>query len=693
MTKRLSAQQQLLELEASGVDYALLAIACFIPIWYSGDSLQMRTTGLVMGLACVFGIFVSFLIRRRVQNAKLLKAAVYPQVVMAVLIAINILRLNALLPDGGFPWQLMNTAYLSFLLVGCSVFIWSDGTIFFQIVPGVALFGILSWLETGLLFQVWLIVFMASVAVLLTRLHTRTMVAMAFAAGSTDVDELRRTSWKSMAGPVLAIISVVVIALTSAYIYKPVGNTLRNALGNPEIRINLRPPSTGAGIGQEPVDQRIGLGPSTASNLPLLRVTAPPGVTLLRRKQFLFYRGTGWVGAPGAAIEALRPAAIPPQSGIPNANVYELTLPVELVNPIEVITVAESLNRLHQYAPLAGYPQRIEYDDVVKLQRRDILIEDSLPKGKKIWTKSFVSRPSPDELRAVKVKDRGAQLAANRRDDNNRWPARVIQLAKSIYTKYDNDYDRVMAMAHEIANRCKYNLKAERITGDVDRVETFLFETKEGYCDLFASSLALMCRTQGMQARMVTGYWLDPNSMEDGTYIVRDRHVHAWTEVFFEGYGFVPFDATEFAEAVPGGGVGDVLQDDGGGLSATMALYIAAGVVGLLSLLYVGSQVLYWYRTTRTLPSQLRKLQPAYRQFIKVLRARTGRPRAQSETIREYVDAFCHAAGETPAARDICDGLERVLYLPNETGYAEAEKLSLAVKQFILEYGRRPKQT
>src|SRR5581483_675581 len=136
MRKRLSASEQLQLLEASGLDYVVLAIACFVAIFRSGDSLQMRAVGLVLGTMCVVGLFVSFAFRRMMKNKSILRYASYPQIAMAVLIAVNIMNLNSLLPGEGFPFQLLNTAYLTFLLVGCSFFIWTDGAMFFMLVPG-----------------------------------------------------------------------------------------------------------------------------------------------------------------------------------------------------------------------------------------------------------------------------------------------------------------------------------------------------------------------------------------------------------------------------------------------------------------------------------------------------------------------------------------------------------------------------
>ncbi len=70
----------------------------------------------------------------------------------------------------------------------------------------------------------------------------------------------------------------------------------------------------------------------------------------------------------------------------------------------------------------------------------------------------------------------------------------------------------------------------------------FLLESKKGYCEHFASAMAMMLRCMGVPTRVVTGYsggeW---NSFEH-YYVVRQSDAHAWVEVYFPGTGWVSFD-------------------------------------------------------------------------------------------------------------------------------------------------------
>ncbi len=78
----------------------------------------------------------------------------------------------------------------------------------------------------------------------------------------------------------------------------------------------------------------------------------------------------------------------------------------------------------------------------------------------------------------------------------------------------------------------------------VDTVDDFLFNTKAGYCEYFASSFAFLMRAAGLPTRIVTGYQGGAYNASGGYWIVRNSDAHAWTEVWLEGRGWVRVDPT-----------------------------------------------------------------------------------------------------------------------------------------------------
>ena len=88
----------------------------------------------------------------------------------------------------------------------------------------------------------------------------------------------------------------------------------------------------------------------------------------------------------------------------------------------------------------------------------------------------------------------------------------------------------------------------------------FLFRSRTGYCEQFASSMALLARLVGIPARVGMGYTAG-TQLPDGEWTVRTKDAHAWPELYFSGVGWLRFEPT------PGG--------DGGQGSATVPSYTA----------------------------------------------------------------------------------------------------------------------
>ena len=128
-----------------------------------------------------------------------------------------------------------------------------------------------------------------------------------------------------------------------------------------------------------------------------------------------------------------------------------------------------------------------------------------------------------------------------------------------------------------------------RYTTDVDEpgpdpLLEFLFKTRAGYCQHFAGAATLLLRVAGIPTRVVSGFATGRRTGQD-TYAVRDEDAHAWIEVYFPGYGWVPFNPTPAdAEAEVAPEV-DVLaaasRASGGGSGTPLA---AAGVLGVVLL-------------------------------------------------------------------------------------------------------------
>ncbi|HZU76806.1 MAG TPA: transglutaminase-like domain-containing protein, partial [Dehalococcoidia bacterium] len=130
-------------------------------------------------------------------------------------------------------------------------------------------------------------------------------------------------------------------------------------------------------------------------------------------------------------------------------------------------------------------------------------------------------------------------------------PQRVRDLAARIAAGEPTAYDKALAVQQYLRGMTYDESIAAPPPGE-DGVDYLLFVTGRGYCDYFASAMAVMLRSLGVPARVVAGYAMHEQNASGG-FVVREHDAHAWTEVYFPGYGWQPFDPTP-------GGAGIALQ-------------------------------------------------------------------------------------------------------------------------------------
>lgn len=119
---------------------------------------------------------------------------------------------------------------------------------------------------------------------------------------------------------------------------------------------------------------------------------------------------------------------------------------------------------------------------------------------------------------------------------------KVYQDVAAMVSESSTPYEKACAILRHLQRYYRYTLSPEEPPENQDFVTYFLYVGKEGYCTYFASAMTVLCRMAGLPARYVEGFVAQPG--DDGFAYVTGEDAHAWTEVYFEGFGWVPFDAT-----------------------------------------------------------------------------------------------------------------------------------------------------
>lgn len=124
-------------------------------------------------------------------------------------------------------------------------------------------------------------------------------------------------------------------------------------------------------------------------------------------------------------------------------------------------------------------------------------------------------------------------------------PSRITALAAEIVHAGDNKA-RVQFLEEYFRNG-GYRYSTKDLATGTTALETFLFEKKQGHCEFFASSFALLLRSAGVPCRLVGGYLGGEYNEFGGYYLVTDAKAHVWVEAYLEGAGWVRIDPSSFA--------------------------------------------------------------------------------------------------------------------------------------------------
>ncbi len=139
-----------------------------------------------------------------------------------------------------------------------------------------------------------------------------------------------------------------------------------------------------------------------------------------------------------------------------------------------------------------------------------------------------------------------------------------------------------------------YDQHPPRPAPGVPALVDFVTRTHKGYCQHFAGAMALMLRYLGIPARVAAGFNSGSFDSKTGQWTVTDHDAHTWVEVWFRGWGWLPFDPTP-SRGGPAGAYSSSSQH----FDAAVAALVLAGKDGLKSFAKHRSQLGFAVRSAR----------------------------------------------------------------------------------------------
>jgi transglutaminase-like putative cysteine protease len=229
-----------------------------------------------------------------------------------------------------------------------------------------------------------------------------------------------------------------------------------------------------------------------------------------------------------------------------------------------------------QEALVAGEP--VDYQITLEPHDRNWILALDLPaqwpEGEAYRAFDFQllsSRPLTDvtsyRLRSYLTYRAGRSLPASLRRKDTQLPAqgnpRAIALGRELAARYRDPRAIAGAMLRMFRDQpFEYTLRPPQLADNA--VDEFLFATRKGFCEHYASAFTVVMRAAGIPARVVTGYQGGEVNPLAGYLLVRQSDAHAWSEVWIDERGWVRVDPTAAVapERIERGLIGSMAADE-----------------------------------------------------------------------------------------------------------------------------------
>jgi hypothetical protein len=178
----------------------------------------------------------------------------------------------------------------------------------------------------------------------------------------------------------------------------------------------------------------------------------------------------------------------------------------------------------------------IRYDE----DRAAAVPEVGVQQGLSYTVRSQLVLPTPKQLDQVTDFSNPAYAQYERLPADT--PAAISTIAREVTRGAITPFQKLLAI-QEYLHGFRYD---QRVSGsqDIRSLVHFLTVTKRGFCQQFATAMAVLARALGYPARVAVGFTPGTFDAETGAWRVSTRNAHAWVEVLFPGYGWMAFEPT-----------------------------------------------------------------------------------------------------------------------------------------------------
>jgi len=234
------------------------------------------------------------------------------------------------------------------------------------------------------------------------------------------------------------------------------------------------------------------------------------------------------------------------QAGSPVGSDSSL-LPADVIDGVSVEqTYRISHGTRYPWLPVAYAPASVAVERDMSLDRTTttIWLDRYLDEGDSYSTSSLLVTPTPEQLDLVEFP------ATARTEASVQLPTDLSPEITDIADRWTegatSTYRQILAIQDHLRDQTRFTYSKDvPARGDSYTILDFLTNTRTGFCQQFATTMAVMLRTQGIPARVAVGFTQGtPVQGQEDTYRVTTDNYHSWVEVRFPFYGWLAFEPT-----------------------------------------------------------------------------------------------------------------------------------------------------
>ncbi len=671
--------------QVDGMDYILSAVMSLTAAFSGGQAVASNLVSVVAVTVVALGIGVSFLIRNARQEQGITRFDWLFYTVTTLGSFMFATRFNVIFPPDTFPRELLPSSWLLWMMMLGSFFVWSDRTLLFHAIPSLALFGFVGCYDTYRPVVVFFFIFLVAFATLFARAHARDMRVRAQASGyfaedplmqsdpDRQVEHLSSGPWRWAAGAEWALWSamgIVVLSLIGAPVVqttvKPISGGLK--LNNP-VTQRLARAATGSSAANQN-QQRIGQGPITLRETPVFQVTSDD-LAPYRVDTFDYYTNANtWIKNWDDSGPYFDQKQNELEERTARSTLFRIAQPTDRTYTVQALVATNEIPGRGTSFSVLNPPSLVRND-----RGGTPFLPQPMAYGKTRIT--YLESRAP-KRNAMRPKVRGGYISNALNTGSIKTS--VYEMAAKVAGKEGSDYEKAERIREYIASTIRYTLKPKPIPESEEAVSYTLFTSKEAYCDIFATAMVQMARSIGIPARYSVGYLPNPRNLgENGSLILLEADRHAWAELFFEGHGWMVFDATEGSVSIDG----STRPNERPRATPTVpiALYLAAGALVVVAIGAIGYFILSRKpNPEKKLESELERVTLDY---TIALERHTGRRRQLGQTVMEYTETSIEKLnGSGAKAKELASRFTYALYSQSGLTTESVDSLRQEVQDF-----------